>query len=67
MYLGAKEPVDTIEIDGEPRLRLTIPGGIAGDVATVASLVNAVPLVLDAAPGLRTMLDLPIPRAFQAV
>jgi 4-hydroxy-tetrahydrodipicolinate reductase len=67
MYLGAQDPVDAIEIDGEPSLQVMIPGGVAGDVATVASLVNAVPLVLEAAPGLKTVLDLPIPRAFRAV
>jgi 4-hydroxy-tetrahydrodipicolinate reductase len=67
MYLGAQDPVDAIDIDGEPPLQLRIAGGVAGDVATAASLVNAVPLVLDAGPGLKTVLDLPIPRAFKAV
>jgi hypothetical protein len=67
MYVGAQDPADSIEIMGEPRLILKIPGGIAGDVATVASLVNAIPRVLEAEPGLKTMLDLAIPRAFRAV
>jgi 4-hydroxy-tetrahydrodipicolinate reductase len=63
MYLGAENPMDSIEIDGDPPLRLVIEGGVAGDVATVASLVNAIPRVVEAEPGLKTMLDLPIPRA----
>ncbi len=67
MYLGAKDPLDSIELEGEPRLHMVIPGGIAGDVATVASLINAIPRVVEADPGLKTMLDLPIPRAFRAV
>jgi 4-hydroxy-tetrahydrodipicolinate reductase len=45
---------------------MLIPGGVAGDVATVASLINAIPRVLEAEPGLKTVLDLPIPRAFWA-
>jgi 4-hydroxy-tetrahydrodipicolinate reductase len=67
MYLGASDPLDSIELQGEPKLRMLIPGGIAGDVATVASLINAIPRVLEAEPGLKTMLDLPIPLAFRAV
>lgn len=67
MYIGAPDPRDEIKIDGEPRLRLVIHGGVAGDVATVASLVNAIPRVLEAEPGLKTMIDLPIPRAFRAI
>ena len=62
MYVGAKDPVDTIEIRGVPDLHVSIPGGIAGDLATVASLINGIPRVLEAEPGLKTMLDLPIPR-----
>ena len=56
-----------IEIDGDPKLSLRISGGVAGDVATVAMMVNAVPRVIEAPPGLRSLLDLPIPRAFRAV
>ncbi len=67
MYIGAPNPLDSIEIRGEPDLHLSILGGVAGDVATVASLVNGIPRVLEADPGLKTMLDLPIPRAFRAI
>ena len=67
MYVGAKDPLDCIEIEGVPPLTLTLPGGVAGDVATVATLVNGIPRVLESEPGLKTMLDLPIPRAFRAV
>ncbi len=67
MYIGAPDPMDSVEVEGDPRLHLVIHGGVAGDVATVASVVNAIPRVLESEPGLMTMLDLPIPRAFRAV
>ncbi len=67
MYIGAQDPKDSVEIEGDPKITLTIPGGVPGDIATVAILVNAIPLVIQAEPGLKTMLDLPIPRAFRAI
>lgn len=67
MFVGAQPAADSIEIDGDPPLRLTIPGGVFGDTATVAMLVNTVPRAIDAGPGLKTMLDLPLPRAFDGV
>jgi hypothetical protein len=60
MYVGAKAAADTICIQGEPEIQMTIPGGIHGDVATAAIVVNAIPAVLSAKPGLITMIDLPI-------
>jgi hypothetical protein len=58
MYVGAEAPRDHILIDGTPPIDLTIAGGIAGDVATPAIVINAIPKVLAARPGLRTMRDL---------
>jgi len=58
MYVGARTPRDEVEIDGEPPLRLAIEGGVPGDVATAAILVNALPRVAEARAGLRTILDL---------
>lgn len=60
MYLGAVDPQDTVEIDGEPPIRMTIAGGIHGDVATAAIVVNAIPNVIQAAPGLASMNEIPI-------
>jgi len=59
MYVGAKQPADSIELKGEPHLMLTIPGGTHGDVATAAVVVNAIPPILAAQSGLRTARDLP--------
>lgn len=64
MYVGADEPRDAVRVVGSPPIDLIVRGGIFGDTATVAALVNMAPLVLDAAPGLKTMKDLPVPRAF---
>jgi 4-hydroxy-tetrahydrodipicolinate reductase len=60
MYVGAPEPGDSAEIIGNPSLRLTIPGGTHGDIATAAVVVNCIPSILDAPAGLRTSRDLPM-------
>jgi 4-hydroxy-tetrahydrodipicolinate reductase len=39
---------------------MSIAGGLHGDIATAAMIVNAVPSVVRAAPGLATMADVPL-------
>ena len=51
-----------MRLRGLPDLELDIPGGLPGDLVTVAIVVNAIPQVLAAAPGLRVMAELPPPR-----
>ncbi len=63
MYVGAREPRDAIRVDGDPPIDLVIRGGVFGDTATVAALVNAIPAVGNAAAGLTTVIDIPAPRA----
>jgi 4-hydroxy-tetrahydrodipicolinate reductase len=65
MYVGAEEPADVIAVRGEPPLEVRIPGGIPGDRATAAVTVNCGLLVPYLAPGLRTMLDVPLRSARQ--
>lgn len=60
MYVGAPESSDTIELCGLPDIRLTIPGGTHGDVATAAIVINAIPAILAAPAGLRTTAELPL-------
>jgi len=60
MYVGARNAADTIELQGEPNLTLTIPGGTHGDIATAAVVVNAIPVILAAPAGLRSSRDLPL-------
>jgi 4-hydroxy-tetrahydrodipicolinate reductase len=61
MFVGAADPVDEVRVTGEPAMHLRIEGGTPGDVATSALLVNMLPRVVAARPGLVTMLDLPLP------
>lgn len=59
--IGQMDPYDRVLIDGEPPLDLRIPGGIHGDVATSAVVLNAIPRIMEAAPGLHTMGTIPGP------
>ena len=65
-YLGAPESFDSVLIDGSPRLYSKVQGGIHGDIATASMTVNAIPHVITAAPGLRTMRDMPLPSFYAA-
>src|SRR6202790_3505484 len=58
MYVGAKDPSDTVELKGLPNISLVIPGGTHGDIATASLAVNSIPAILEAASGLRTSRDL---------
>ena len=60
--VGAPDPHDEIRIEADPPLRFRSEGGIAGDRATTWSIVNAIPAVVTAEPGLMTVLDLPAGR-----
>jgi 4-hydroxy-tetrahydrodipicolinate reductase len=60
MYVGAEQPADTILVKGVPDVNLTIPGGTHGDLATAAMVVNSIPLVHRAAPGLLSVVDIPV-------
>ena len=62
--VGEKESYDTVEISGDPPVKSTIAGGVNGDVATCAIVVNAIGAIVRAEPGLRTMVDLPVPTYF---
>jgi 4-hydroxy-tetrahydrodipicolinate reductase len=63
-YLGAPESYDSVDIEGSPKLSMKLAGGIHGDVATASIVVNSIPKVIAAAPGLHTMRDLPLPSFF---
>jgi 2,4-diaminopentanoate dehydrogenase len=63
-YLGAPDPYDAVEIAGSPAIRSRVAGGIHGDVATVSITVNSIPRLLEVAPGLHTMRDMPLPSFF---
>lgn len=67
MYVGAESPRDHVLIDGVPTIDMTIAGGIAGDVATAAITINAIPKLMAARPGLLTMKDIPLVHRFSAI
>ncbi len=58
--LGARD-ADLIRLSGDPGLEVVVRGGVHGDSATAALVVNAVPRVLAAKPGLRNVLELAAP------
>ena len=67
MYVGAEQPRDHVLIDGVPPVDMTVAGGFAGDVATAAIAINAIPKLLAARAGMLTMRDIPILHAFSAL
>lgn len=67
MELGAPEPYDEIRIRGIPGVHLRVSEGLQGDQATAAIVVNAVPHVIAARPGLLTMAELPLGFVRQSV
>jgi 2,4-diaminopentanoate dehydrogenase len=64
MYVGARQPHDTVRLAGTPDMHVIVENGTPGDIATVSAAVNYVPLVTEAPAGLKTPLELPPPRWF---
>jgi hypothetical protein len=60
-YAGDHEEYDSIVIEGVPGINQKIIGGVHGDVGTASMIVNLIPKVVEANPGLLTMKDLPAP------
>jgi len=60
-HAGVQEEYDAVSIEGVPKVNERIIGGVHGDIGTVAVIVNTIPKVLNAEPGLVTMKDLPLP------
>jgi 4-hydroxy-tetrahydrodipicolinate reductase len=63
--LPETEGVDTgdyIDIYGDPEIHLSIKPEIPGGKGTIALATNMIPAVIEAAPGLLEMCELPIPR-----
>ncbi len=56
--IGMADPRDRVVIKGTPSIDSTVKGGVNGDIATCAIVVNAIPSVVAARPGLRTMADI---------
>ena len=61
--LEGGETGDYITIKGTPNINMTINPEVPGGIGTIAMTVNMIPNVINASPGLKTMIDLPVPRA----
>ncbi len=60
MALDLGESEDRVWIGGEPPIRTRIEGGVPGDAATAAALVNTLPDLVQTTPGLRLPTELPV-------
>lgn len=58
--IGEREPFERIVIDGEPPLQLLMPGGVHGDTATSAVVLNSIRALATSSPGLHTMASVPL-------
>lgn len=54
---------DYITLKGSPEVNMNIKPEVEGGLGTIAMCVNMIPQVINAEPGLKTMIDLPVPRA----
>lgn len=62
-HLEEQDTGDYINIYGKPEIHMAIKPEIAGGVATMGIAVNMIPHVVAATPGLKRMIDLPVPAA----
>jgi len=65
-YIGAPEEFDSIDIEGVPPIHQRISPCVHGDHGTIAMATNMIPHVINAEPGLKTMVDLPVVHATPA-
>lgn len=54
---------DYVIIKGTPNINMVNSPEVPGGIGTIAMCVNMIPHIINAKPGLKTMLDLPVPRA----
>ncbi len=54
---------DYIKLVGTPEINMSITPEVDGGIGTIAMCVNMIPHTINARPGLKTMIDLPVPRA----
>ena len=54
---------DYVIVKGTPNINLANTPEVDGGIGTIAMCVNMIPQVINASAGLKTMIDLPVPRA----
>jgi 2,4-diaminopentanoate dehydrogenase len=62
-HLEGQGTGDYINIYGKPEIHMSTGPEIAGGIATMGVAVNMIPHVVAATPGLKSMVDLPVPAA----
>ena len=62
-HLEDQDTGDYINIYGKPEIHMAIKPEIAGGIATMGVTVNMIPHVVAASPGMKRMIDLPVPAA----
>lgn len=62
-HLEGQGTGDYINVYGKPEIHMSTGPEIAGGIATMGVAVNMIPHVVAATPGLKSMVDLPIPAA----
>jgi 2,4-diaminopentanoate dehydrogenase len=67
VYVGAESPRDHVLVDADPPIDATIAGGVNGELATAAILLNSLPKLLAAPAGLLTVKDLPLVHSLNPV
>ena len=62
-HLEGQGTGDYINVYGKPEIHIATGPEIAGGIATMGIAVNMIPHVVAASPGLKSMIDLPVPAA----
>jgi 2,4-diaminopentanoate dehydrogenase len=60
MAVAAPNPGDRIDVEGDPPVHVAVAGGFHGDRSTIGCVVNAIPFIVAAPPGLQTVATLPL-------
>ena len=60
VYVGAESPRDHILVDADPPVDATVAGGVTGDLAAAAIVVNSIPKLMAAPAGLLSTKDVPL-------
>jgi 4-hydroxy-tetrahydrodipicolinate reductase len=58
--IGLIDPHDRVIVQGEPPIDIVWKGGVQGDIATSAVVLNCIGPLRAAAPGLHTMATIPL-------
>ena len=62
-FVGAEDDYDAVDIYGVPEIHERISPCVHGDWGTISMLINMIPKVIEAPPGLLTMKDVSVPHA----